>query len=85
MKCVLPMALLVCGMAHDVRTGELWLADEVDLSSGGTLDDVATGSLALPVNRPSGTALLASWAPPAGTRAILRVTERHPFPITPTP
>ena len=71
--------------AHDVRTGELWLAGEVDLSSGGTLGDVAAGSLAPPVNRPSGVALLASWTPPAGTRATVRITERHPFPITPTP
>ena len=69
--------------AHDVRSGELWLVDEVDLSSGGTLGDVAAGSLAPPKNGPSGAALLGSWTPPAGTRAAIRVTERHPFPIAP--
>ena len=69
--------------AHDVRSGELWLADEIDLSSGGTLSDVAAGSLAPPKNGPSGAALLGSWTPPAGTRATIHVTARHPFPITP--
>lgn len=69
--------------AHDVRSGELWLAEEVDLSSGGTLSGVAAGSLAPPKDSPSGAALLNSWAPPAGTRATLRVVERHRFPIAP--
>jgi hypothetical protein len=69
--------------AHDVRSGELWLAGEVDLSSGGTLGGVAASSLAPPKDSPSGAALLNSWAPPAGTRATIRVVERHPFPIAP--
>jgi hypothetical protein len=71
--------------AHDARSGELWLADEVELSSGGTLSDIAAGALAPPGNRPSGAALLASWTPPAGTRAAVRGAERHAFPITPPP
>jgi hypothetical protein len=69
--------------AHDAHAGELWLVHEVELSNGGTLSDVAAGSLAPPKNSPSGAALLNSWVPPAGTRAAIRITERHPFPITP--
>ena len=69
--------------AHDIRSGELWLVDEVDLSGAGTLSEVAAGSLAPPKNSPSGAALLNSWVPPAGTRAAIRVAERLPFPITP--
>jgi hypothetical protein len=69
--------------AHDVRRGELWLAEEVDLSSGGTLSDVAAGALAPPRTGPSGAALLGSWAPPAGTHAAVRGTDMHPFSITP--
>ncbi|MEO7733623.1 MAG: hypothetical protein ABIY55_21850 [Kofleriaceae bacterium] len=71
--------------AHDVRAGELWLAEDVDLSSGGTLSSLAAGSLAPPSTATSGAALLNSWTPPAGSRATIRVTERHPFQLTPPP
>jgi len=43
------------------------------------------GPLAPSGNAGSGAALLASWTPPAGTRAAFRNPERHALAITPPP
>jgi hypothetical protein len=61
--------------------GEIWIATEVRLTSGGTLHDLAVGALAPPAELPEGPAVLAQWSAPAQTRAIAVKPFRAAFRI----